>query len=49
LTCHAFDDGLALDVTVQLSNATLIGVFSQWQGSRKIGSLHAVPVDRLSH
>jgi hypothetical protein len=48
LYCHAFDDGLALDVTVRLSNATLIDVFSQWQASRKIDAFHAVPVDRLS-
>jgi hypothetical protein len=39
LYCHAFDDGLASNVTVQLSNATLISVLSQQQGLRKIGSI----------
>ncbi|HEY9025506.1 MAG TPA: hypothetical protein VIP05_14480 [Burkholderiaceae bacterium] len=40
--------GLASNVTVRLSNATLIGVFSQWKGSRKIGSPGTLPVDFLS-
>jgi hypothetical protein len=39
LNCHASDDGFASNVTVQLSNATLIGVFSLQQGLCKIGSI----------
>jgi len=45
LNCHAFDDGLASNVTPVLSNATLIGVFSQRQGSCKIDPSSPPPDD----
>jgi len=40
--------GLASNVTPRLSNATLIGVFSQWQGSRKFDASRQAFADLAS-